>query len=101
MTTVRSLSDLEGTPHAVVFPDAEPRTIRLALEAGESLAPHTHPDREIVFHVIDGTVELNVGDGTHELSAGDVARFDGTRDISPRAIESATALLVLAKRSEE
>lgn len=29
MPTIRSLSELEQTPHANVFPTAEPKTIRL------------------------------------------------------------------------
>ncbi|MFC5134047.1 MULTISPECIES: cupin domain-containing protein [Haloferacaceae] len=36
-----------------------------------------------MFHVTDGTVELDVGDGTHELSAGDVAPVRRrTRDLA-------------------
>lgn len=99
MTTVRTLSELSGEPHANVFPEAEPRTIRLRLPAGEGIAPHTHPDREIVFHLLDGAIELDLGDETYELSAGDVAHFDGDQEIAPRAVESSTALLVLAERS--
>jgi len=35
------------------------------------------------------------------LSAGDVARFDGNREIAPRAIEETTALIVLAERGTD
>lgn len=101
MTTITSLSELESAPHANVFPETEPKTIRLQLSAGEDVAPHTHPDREIVFYVIDGTIELTVGDGSHELTAGDVARFDGDQEISPRAIDDSTALVVLAERTAD
>ncbi|EMA59630.1 cupin domain-containing protein [Halorubrum lipolyticum] len=101
MTTIHNLNELDGRPHANVFPDAEPKTIRLTLDAGGEVAPHSHPDREIVFYLIEGTVELELVDETHELSAGDVARFDGDREIAPRAVEDATALIVLASRSDE
>lgn len=44
----RSLDGPHGHPHANVFPDAEPKTIRVTLAAGESVPAHAHPDREIV-----------------------------------------------------
>ncbi|UIP00440.1 cupin domain-containing protein [Halobaculum sp. CBA1158] len=101
MTAVRTLEELTGEPHATVFPDAEPKTIRLALDAGESVAPHTHPGRDIVLHLIEGAIELQVGGATHEVTAGDVARFSGDRDISPRALDDSVAVIVLAERSED
>ncbi|MFQ3284706.1 cupin domain-containing protein [Natronomonas sp.] len=100
MTTIHTLTELDGQPHANVFPDAEPKTIRLTLDAGGEVAPHSHPDREIVFYLIEGTIELELGGETHELSAGDVARFDGDQEIAPHAVENSTALIVLASRSD-
>ncbi|WP_066411196.1 cupin domain-containing protein [Halorubrum aethiopicum] len=101
MTVVESLAELDGTPHAAVFPGTEPKTVRLRLDAGESVPAHTHPDRRVLLYVVDGVVELRVGDEEHELSAGDVARFDGSREVSPRAVEAATALVVLAERVDD
>ncbi|MUW13519.1 cupin domain-containing protein [Halorubrum sp. CBA1125] len=101
MTTIHTLNELDGQPHANVFPDKEPKTIRLTLDAGGEVAPHSHPDREIVFYLIKGTIELDLGDETHELSVGDIARFDGDQEIAPRAVEESTALIVLASRSDE
>jgi len=101
MTTIRTLSELEGQPHANVFPDAEPKTIRLTLPEGESVPAHDHPDREIVLYLVEGAVELQLGDETHDLTAGDVARFDGDQEISPRAVRDSTALIVLATRSDD
>lgn len=101
MTTRHALDELEGRPHANVFPDAEPKTIRLTLAAGEEIAPHSHPDRDIVVYLVEGAIELALDDGVHKLSAGDVARLDGDQEISPRAIEDAVALLVLAERADD
>lgn len=101
MTTIHTLDELNGRPHADVFPDAEPKTIRLTLDAGGEVAPHSHPGREIVCYLVEGAIELDLGDETHELQAGDVARFDGDQEIAPRAIEKSTALIVLASRSDE
>lgn len=101
MTTIRALDELDGEPHANAFPDAEPKTIRLTLAAGEGLPPHDHPDREIVFYLIEGEIELTLGEKTHEVAAGDVARFDGDQDVSPKATEDSTALIVLASRSDD
>lgn len=101
MTTVRGLSELTGEPHATVFPDSEPKTIRLTLAEGEEVPRHSHPDRRIVCYLVSGTIELRLDDDVETLSAGDVARFDGERRISPRAVEDSTALLVLAKRTDD
>jgi quercetin dioxygenase-like cupin family protein len=101
MTTTHNLDELEGQPHANVFPDAEPKTVRLTLDAGGAVAPHSHPGREIVLYLVEGRIELQVGEETHELTAGAVARFDGDQEIAPRAIEASTALIVLAPRSDD
>lgn len=98
MPTKRHLPDLDTEPHAEVFPDEEPKTVRLSLSAGDRVPKHSHPDREIVCYVISGTVELTLGESTHGLDSGDIARFDGEQDISPRAVTDATVLLVLAPR---
>lgn len=98
MTMIHTLDELNGHPHANVFPDAEPKTIRLTLDEGEEVAPHTHPDRDIVFYLVEGEIELQLGDRTHELTAGDVARFEGDQEIAPRAVQESTALIVLAAR---
>lgn len=99
MTTVRTLSKLDGEPHVRVFPDVEPKTIRLTLAADEEIPAHRHPDREIVLYLLSGSIELRVGEETDTLAAGDIAQFDGEQEISPRAIEASTALLVLAPSS--
>jgi quercetin dioxygenase-like cupin family protein len=98
MTTIQSLSELDGTPHANVFPEAEPKTIRLTLEAGDTLPAHQHPNRDIVFFVREGALDLHVGGETHVLEGGDIARFAGEQDISPAARTDTTALIVLAPR---
>jgi quercetin dioxygenase-like cupin family protein len=99
MTTVEKY-EVQGAPHAQLFPGAEPKTIRLTLEAGERVEPHRHPDREVVLYVVDGALELQLGSEHRELETGDVVRFEGDQDISPRATEGSTALIVLSRQSE-
>ncbi|WP_353633291.1 cupin domain-containing protein (plasmid) [Halobacterium sp. NMX12-1] len=99
-TQIRTLDELDGEPHANPFPDAEPKTVRLTLGAGESVPPHAHPGREIVFHLLEGEIELTLGDDTHQLSAGDIARFDGDQQIAPEAVSDSTAVLVLATSTD-
>nr|WP_254547072.1 cupin domain-containing protein [Halomarina sp. BND7] len=98
--SVERLDALAGRPHANVFPGEEPTTIRLTLAAGERVEPHRHPDRQVVLFVVEGELELRVGDESEGLEAGDVARFDGDRDISPRAVTDSVALVVLAPRAD-
>ncbi|SEV87197.1 cupin domain-containing protein [Halobacterium jilantaiense] len=98
--SVVSLDDLDGDPHAAVFPGEEPKTVRLTLDAGESVPAHQHPGRTVVCHVLSGEVEMALGDDEVTVGAGEVARFDGGQDISPTAVEPSVALLVLAERPE-
>lgn len=98
-TELVALDELDGTPHARVF-EGEPQTIRLTLDEGESVAPHQHPDRQIVLHLLEGRLSMTLGDEEYDVTDGSVVRFDGNQDVSPTAIEPSTALLVLAKRAE-
>ncbi|WP_254272411.1 cupin domain-containing protein [Haloarcula marina] len=90
-----SLDDLSGAGRQSLF-EGEPKTVRLALDAGEEVPPHQHPERDIVCHLLSGDLSLRLGSETVALSAGEVVRFDGEQDISPRAETECEALLVLA-----
>lgn len=90
-----TLSDLHATPHAEVFGDS-PRTVRLALAAGQSMAPHRHPGEAVLFHLLEGELTLRLDGVDYDLSAGDLVRFDGDREVAPRAETDATALVVFA-----
>jgi quercetin dioxygenase-like cupin family protein len=98
MAEQTALDDLTAAPHARPFEAGEPTVIRLALEADERVDPHTHPERQIVLYLRQGTIELDLDDDTHRLEAGDVIRFDGKREVSPRALEESEAIIVLAQR---
>jgi mannose-6-phosphate isomerase-like protein (cupin superfamily) len=100
MPQIQQLRELEGVPHATVFSDGEPRTIRLTLDAGERVDPHQHPGRDIVLYLVEGAMTLHLDDETFELEDGDVTRFDGEYEISPVAIEPSTALIILAPRHD-
>jgi quercetin dioxygenase-like cupin family protein len=95
-----ALDELDGMPHARPFGAGEPTVIRLALDAGEGVDPHTHPEREIVLSVRSGELEIDLDDETYEATAGDVLRFDGRREVSPYAVEDSEALIVLAQRTD-
>lgn len=101
MVTIESIDELEGAPHANVFPTEEPKTIRLTLSEGEQVHPHDHPDREIVCYLVSGELELRLGENSYEVEAGDIIHFDGAQDIAPVAITNSTAILVLARKNEE
>ncbi|WP_058995145.1 cupin domain-containing protein [Haloarcula sp. CBA1127] len=97
--TEQATLDGDGDGRTRLF-DGEPKTIRLTLDAGESIPAHKHPGRDIVFLLRSGAVDLMLGDETVSLSPGDVVRFDGDQDISPAATADSEALLVLASSSE-
>lgn len=94
-TAFASLDELDGRPHAEAW-EGEPRTVRLALDAGEAVPEHTHPDRTVVVAVLAGELTLSLDGEDHEVAAGDLIRFDGRRRVEPRARTDATALVVLS-----
>lgn len=100
MTTIHSLAELPGERHANVFPDAEPRTIRLSLPEGEKIPAHRHPGRDIIFYVVEGLITLQLGETSYEIAEGDIARFSGEQEISPHALKDSIVLIILAQRSD-
>ena len=97
-TETATLADGEDSTRTRLF-EGEPRTVRLALEAGDALASHRHPDRRIVFHVLEGEMAVTLSGTEHRLEAGELLRFDGDQEIEPEALEDSVALLVLAPRA--
>lgn len=95
MVELTAVHDLEGTPHAEVFA-AAPRTVRLRLAAGESVPTHRHPGEAVLLYLLEGALDLRLDGESYDVRAGDAVRFSGEREISPRAVEAATALVVFA-----
>jgi quercetin dioxygenase-like cupin family protein len=94
-----SLDDLDDYPHASVFEDS-PKTVRLALDAGEGVAAHSHPGKDVLIVVLEGTVEVTLDGDSVTAEEGDVVRFDGEREVAPEAVTDARALVVLAHRAD-
>jgi len=93
-----TVSELNADPHAVAFDD--PRTVCLRLDAGGEVAPHTHPDHDVLILVLDGALSVRLDGEEHSLDEGEALRFDGEREVAPRAETGATALVVLCERRE-
>ncbi|MEF8821788.1 MAG: cupin domain-containing protein [Halovenus sp.] len=100
MVETNSLDELTATPHARPFEAGDPAVIRLQLDAGEQVDPHTHPEKQIVIYVRSGQLNLTLDDEMFSFEAGDIVRFDGRTEVSPRAVEDSEALIVLAERAE-
>lgn len=94
-----ALDALDGTGRPFAD-DGEPEVVRLGLDAGESVAPHSHPGRNVVFFVLDGAFDVHLDGDSHRVETGECLRFDGEREVSPQATDegAASALVVLAKR---
>ncbi|WP_276299133.1 cupin domain-containing protein [Halorussus lipolyticus] len=101
MTETVALDDLTETPREVAFPGSEPKTVRLELDAGDEVPAHRHPERQIVVHLVSGRLDVRVEDESNVLEPGDLLRFDGRKEVAPKAEEDTTALLVLAPRADE
>ncbi|QLK26142.1 cupin domain-containing protein [Natrinema zhouii] len=98
MPAITSVDELEATPHAEVFEERTPRTVRLRLEADDRVPAHRHPESNVILHLLEGEIELTLDDEVYPLESGDIAQFDGDQDISPHAIDDSTALLVFAPK---
>ncbi|MFB6252028.1 MAG: cupin domain-containing protein [Halobellus sp.] len=101
MPQIEHLHALEAAPHANVFTEHEPKTVKLELDADERVPEHDHPGREVVLCPLDGAIRLELDGEPHALETGDVARFDGAQGIAQIAEAPSTALLVLAKKPTE
>lgn len=96
MPEITTLDELTKTPHAEIFEDHRPRSVRLQLDAGEHVPEHTHPGTNIVLHLVSGHLELSLDDETYDVNPGQLVQFSGKREISPHAIEPSTAIVVFA-----
>jgi hypothetical protein len=67
MNTVH-LPDTDASPLRGLFEGEEPRTNLLELAAGEHVPDHRHPDRRILFYVIERDITLRVGEETASLT---------------------------------
>lgn len=91
--TLDSLPDRKKQP---LF-EANPRTVRVRLEAGGEIAEHSHPGKNIVFFVVEGSVALQLDEESFDLSDGEMVRFDGERTIAGVAEEPTTAVVTLVE----
>ncbi|MGB9960741.1 cupin domain-containing protein (plasmid) [Halobacterium sp. MBLA0001] len=91
-----TLDSLTKAPHAEIFEERRPRTVRLQLDAGERVPPHTHPGTHIVLHLVSGHLELSLDDETYDVNPGELVRCSGECKISPHALEPSTAVIVFA-----
>lgn len=101
MPEITVIDELTETPHAEVFEERTPRTVRLELGTDESVPPHTHPGTNVVLHLCSGRLELALDDEQYELHPGEIAQFSGDREISPHAVEQSTAIIVFAPATEK
>jgi quercetin dioxygenase-like cupin family protein len=96
VTEITNLGELDSTPHADVFDRRRPRTVRLSLDEGERVPPHAHPGFDVVLHLLTGRLKLELDGDAYDLEPGDLVQFSGEREVSPRAIERSTAVVVFA-----
>lgn len=99
MVETARLDEVNGRPGATVF-DGEPRVVRLALDAGESVPEHDHPGATVLLVVRRGVLDVTVDGETHTLGAGELIRFDGERSVAPAAREDSVAMVVLVGGSD-
>lgn len=89
-----SRETLSGDGRVVLFD--HPRTVRLALDLGERIPPHSHPEHAIVCLVVEGRLRVELDGEATDLSANDLLRFDGGRNIAVEALSDARAVLFFA-----
>jgi quercetin dioxygenase-like cupin family protein len=93
-----TLAELKQS-HAEVFETRRPG--RWASNATRETVPrHTHEGTNVVFHVVEGHLELARAGGAYDLRAGAVIRVDGDCDVAPAAVTDTTALVVFAPATE-
>ncbi|MDY6779520.1 MAG: cupin domain-containing protein [Halobacteria archaeon] len=95
-TKVRSLDQFKPSPHVRLFDS--PKTVLLGLDEGEEVAPHRHPDENVVLHVVEGEMEVELDGTPHVVEENEVIRFDGGSEVSPLARTGSKAVLVFEEK---
>jgi len=99
MPAITSVDELEATPHAEVFDERNPRTVRLRLEADDSVPAHRHPESNVVLHLLEG--RSNSRSATRSIPSNRETSPSSTAiRTSPHAIDESTALLVFAPKTD-
>jgi quercetin dioxygenase-like cupin family protein len=96
-----SIDDPDGEPHAELFETPRPRTVRLTLEAGRSMPPHTHPESDLLVHVLEGRLTVTVAGEPYDCAAGDLLRLDGRQELAPHAETDTVAVVVFSPRADD
>lgn len=96
-----TLTDPTEEPHAELFETPRPRAVRLSLDAGQSMPAHTHPESDVLIHVVEGRMTVELDGEPYEAAAGDLLRFDGRREVAPRAETDAVAVVTFAPRAAD
>ncbi|WP_276259542.1 cupin domain-containing protein [Haloglomus litoreum] len=94
-----SIDDPTEEPHAELFETPRPRAVRLSLDAGRSMPAHTHPESDVLLHVVEGRMTVELDGEAYDCEAGDLLRFDGRREVAPRAETDAVAVVTFAPRA--
>lgn len=98
MPKFTTLNELTKAPHAEMFEERRPRAVRLQLDTDERVPPHTHSETNVVFDLIFRYLELSIDDEIYDAKPGQLVRCSGQCKISPHALESSTAVVVLAPK---
>jgi quercetin dioxygenase-like cupin family protein len=100
MPEIATVDETTDDTHVELF-EAEPRTVQLRLAADQRIPAHTHPGTDVVLYLVSGRLDLTLDGESYELTPGELVRFSGEREISPRAVEPSTALVVFAQAVDE
>lgn len=83
-----------------VFQNKNGKVMSKAFKAGESIPSHNHEGEDIIFTVLQGSLNVMLNDSEeYVIKAGQVLIFDGKNHISAEATEDSTIMVTLIKQS--
>ena len=92
---VRALGPrLSGAKTTALFKSEQLEVMRLVLQAGKSLPPHSVPG-EITIHCIEGRIDITLDSQSHRLDAGEMLFLARSQSHGVRALEDSSALVTI------
>lgn len=85
--------------NGIVYNSNGNMVVRKTLLKGEKLNKHNHPNCEVFFNVLKGSVEVYLNDKKSLImNTSDIINFDGINYISANILEDTVVLIYLLKK---
>lgn len=73
------------------------KLVRRSFKKGDVIPKHNHPEADVVFLLLQGSIDLKIGSDSLVIKQGDIVNFDGEDEISGKILEDSSFAVFLLK----